>query len=79
LEEELKKLSSFKPLMETYKEQIGSLEGKNSSLQVEKSKLEFELSETRSKIERMELQSKTDQEQLQSLEDQIHELEFHGM
>ncbi|KAJ3415997.1 Protein Hook 1 [Chytridiales sp. JEL 0842] len=78
LEDECRKLSSYKPMIETYKEQISMLEGQNSSLQVEKSKMEFEISETRSKVERLEMQRKSDQDQLQNLEDQLHEMELHG-
>ncbi|KAI9358583.1 hypothetical protein DFJ73DRAFT_757870 [Zopfochytrium polystomum] len=78
LEEEYRKLSSFKPLMETYKEQIGSMEGKNSALMVENSKLDFELKELKIKLERMDAQRKADADQMQLLEDQVRELELNS-
>ncbi|KAI8619638.1 HOOK protein-domain-containing protein [Chytriomyces sp. MP71] len=78
LEEEYRKVSSYKPLMDTYKEQIGSMEGKNSSLQVENSKLEFEINEARAKVDRLEALRRNDLDQIQMLEDQVRELELTG-
>ncbi|KAJ1553274.1 Protein Hook 2, partial [Cladochytrium tenue] len=76
LEEEYRKLSGFRPLMETYKEQIGSMEGQNSALMLENSKLDFELQEIRLRLEQVEMERKADQEQLAALEDQLREMEL---
>ncbi|KAI8855167.1 hypothetical protein BC829DRAFT_1466 [Chytridium lagenaria] len=75
LEDEYKKISALKPLMDTYKEQIGSMEGKSSLLQVENSKYEFEVKELRIKLDRLDVQRRNDQELIQSLEEQIRDLE----
>ncbi|KAJ3103928.1 hypothetical protein HDU97_009740 [Phlyctochytrium planicorne] len=75
LEEEYKKISATKPLMETYKQQITAMEGKNSLLHVENSKLEFELKEMKSKVERLEVHRRNDQDLIQSLEEQVRDLE----
>ncbi|KAJ3195407.1 hypothetical protein HK101_000313 [Irineochytrium annulatum] len=75
LEEEYRKLSGFRPLMETYKEQIGALEAKNSSFQVENSRMEFELKETKNKLERLEIGRRNDQDMIEALEDQVRNLD----
>ncbi|KAJ3115511.1 E3 ubiquitin-protein ligase [Phlyctochytrium bullatum] len=75
LEEEYKKISGLKPLVETYKEQLTTMESKISLMQVENSKTEFEMKELRGKIERAEVQRRNDQDLIQSLEEQIRDLE----
>ncbi|KAJ3046327.1 hypothetical protein HDV00_000141 [Rhizophlyctis rosea] len=78
LEEEYRKVSSFKPLMDTYKEQIGELEKSNSTLQVENSSLDFQLKDARTKLERYESERKADQETIVQLEDRIKDMELQG-
>ncbi|KAJ7074380.1 HOOK protein-domain-containing protein [Mycena amicta] len=50
LEEEYRKVSAFKPLMESYKNQIAELEGKHSARAQELDAIRFELSETKNKL-----------------------------
>ncbi|KAJ3005129.1 hypothetical protein HKX48_000849 [Thoreauomyces humboldtii] len=76
LEEEHRKISSLKPLVETMREQLSNLETRNSSLQVENSTLEFQLTEARTKVERLDLEKQSDHEHIQSLEDQLKDLEY---
>ncbi|RKO91922.1 hook-related protein family, partial [Blyttiomyces helicus] len=76
LEEEYRRVSSFKPLMDTYKEQIGALERKNTSLAAESSAFEHQLREARLRVERFESERRTDQEHIQVLEDRVRDLEL---
>ncbi|KAJ3076454.1 hypothetical protein HK102_005417, partial [Quaeritorhiza haematococci] len=79
MEEEYRKLLSFKPLMETYKEQISQLEVKNSGLQLSHSKMEFELKEMRAKYEKIEVERRADAETIMSLEDQLREYDMNNV
>ncbi|KAJ3059107.1 hypothetical protein HDU98_004899 [Podochytrium sp. JEL0797] len=78
LEDEYRKVSSYKPLMDTYKDQIAVMEHKNSALQVEHSKLEFECNEARAKVDRLDALRRNDLDQIQALEEQVRELELMG-
>ncbi|KAF9430536.1 hypothetical protein BGZ94_006331 [Podila epigama] len=78
IEEEYRKVLAFKSLMESYKEQILTLESKNSELTKDKNKLEFETRQQHQHYEQMEADRQRDAEQIQLLEDKVRELEFSG-
>ncbi|KAI9209772.1 HOOK protein-domain-containing protein [Polychytrium aggregatum] len=78
LEDDNRKMIAFRSLMDTYKEQIGTLEQKNSTLQVDNSRLDFELKDARGKVERLELERREDMERISNLEDQLREVELGG-
>lgn len=78
LEDDNRQMQAFKTLLNTYKEQIGNLESKNSSLQLDNSRYDFELKEARGKLDRNDLERREDMERINMLEDQLRELEFNG-
>lgn len=78
IEEEYRKVLAFKSLMESYKEQILTLETKTSVLAKEKNKFEFELRQQHQQFQQMEADRQRDAEQMQLLEDKVRELEFSG-
>jgi len=50
LDTEFRKVASFKPLMDNYKNQISDLESKSSTRAKEVEKLKWELDQTRAKL-----------------------------
>ncbi|KAJ1954469.1 hypothetical protein IWQ62_005751, partial [Dispira parvispora] len=78
IEEEYRKVSQFKPLMDSYKDQVATLESKCNLMMVKNSEYEHELKESRDRLAQMELERQKDQEQLSSLEDNLRELELTG-
>ncbi|KAJ1983007.1 hypothetical protein H4R33_004929 [Dimargaris cristalligena] len=78
IEEEYRKVSQFKPLMDTYKDQIASLESKNNLLTLQTSELKHELKQTKDRLNTVEVDRQRDQEQINSLEDHLRELELTG-
>ncbi|KAJ1562487.1 Protein Hook 1 [Nowakowskiella sp. JEL0078] len=76
-EDEHRKNNSLRSLMDTYKEQISASESKISTLQVEHSKMEFELKESQNKILRLEGEKKQNMEWVYSLEEKLRDKE-HG-
>ncbi|KAF9177237.1 hypothetical protein BGZ51_006936 [Haplosporangium sp. Z 767] len=78
IEEEYRKVLAFKSLMESYKEQILSLETKNSMLAKEKNKIEYEARQQHEQFQVLEAERSRDAEQIQLLEDKVRELEFSG-
>ncbi|KAG0275271.1 hypothetical protein BGZ95_008969 [Linnemannia exigua] len=79
VEGEYRKVLAFKSLMESYKEQIQTLETKNSSLAKEKNKIEYEARLQNQQFQQIEADRTRDSEQIQLLEDKIRELEFSGV
>ncbi|KAG0216647.1 hypothetical protein BGX33_012402 [Mortierella sp. NVP41] len=79
VEEEYRKVLAFKSLMESYKEQILTLEDKNSTLAKEKNKIEYEARQQHQQFQQVEADRLRDSEQIQLLEDKIRELEFAGV
>jgi protein HOOK3 len=78
LEEEYTKLASFKPLMETYKDKLGSFESNNSALLAEKTNLDKELKMMQDKLNALEAQKHQDSEQIMHLEERIREMDLIG-
>lgn len=79
VEGEYRKVLAFKSLMESYKEQIHTLEKKNSTLATEKNKIEYEARLQNQQFQQIEADRTRDSEQIQLLEDKIRELEFSGV
>ncbi|KAG0241098.1 hypothetical protein BGX31_001466 [Mortierella sp. GBA43] len=78
VEQEYRKVLAFKSLMDSYKDQIMTLENKNSSLAKEKNKFEYEATQQHQRLQQLEADHVRDNEQIQLLEEKVRELEFSG-
>lgn len=78
LEEEYKKVSAFKPLMESYKSQLDTLEGKASTLARENDALRHELERSREKLKTSNEEREKEADTLALMEDRVRELEDSG-
>lgn len=76
LEEENKKVSSNKPLLESYKHQIGEMEARASSRNQEIETLKFEVEQTRTLLRIAEEERTRNNEALDLFQDRIKELEL---
>lgn len=76
LEEEYRKVAAFKPLMESYKNQIADLETKGSSRAQEIDQLKFELEESRTKLRHTMEERARDSETLELYQERVRELEL---
>lgn len=76
LEEEYRKVAAFKPLMESYKNQIAELENKGSVRSKELDTLKFELEQTRTKLKITSEERAKDSETLEAYQERMHELEL---
>ena len=76
LEEEFRKVSAFKPLMESYKTQILELESKNSARSQEIDTLNFELEQCRAKLKITLAERAKDAEALELYQERVRELEL---
>ena len=71
LEEEYRKVAAFKPLMESYKNQIAELETKSSTRAKEVDALKFELEQTKTKL-KIQLDERTrDSETLELYQERV--------
>ncbi|KAI0798101.1 HOOK-domain-containing protein [Abortiporus biennis] len=76
LEEEYRKVAAFKPLMESYKNQIAELETKSSSRTKEVDALRFELDQTKTKLKIATEERAKDSETLELYQERVRELEL---
>jgi protein HOOK3 len=76
LEEEYRKIAAFKPLMESYKNQIAELETKNSSRSQEIDSLRFQLQQTKTKLKISQEERARDNETLELYQERVRELEL---
>jgi protein HOOK3 len=76
LEEEYRKVSAFKPLMESYKTQIFDLEAKGSAKSQEMERLAFELDDTRNRLKVVMSERAKDAEALELYQERVRELEL---
>lgn len=76
LEEEYRKVAAFKPLMESYKNQIADLETKNSVRNQEMETLRFELEQTKTKLKIVTEERNKDAETLELYQERVRELEL---
>jgi protein HOOK3 len=76
IEEEYRKVAAFRPLMESYKNQIAELESRNSARTQEIDALKFELGQSRTKL-RITLEERArDLETLELYQERVRELEL---
>jgi protein HOOK3 len=78
LEEDYRKVATFKPLMETYKGQIVDLEARVSQRTTELEGARFELEQTRAKLRTTEAGKARDAETLELYQERVRELELSG-
>lgn len=76
LEEEYRKVAAFKPLMESYKNQIADLEAKGSARTQEIDTLKFELEQSRTKLKIAQEERARDSETLDLYQERVQELEL---
>ena len=76
IEEEYRKVAAFKPLMESYKNQIADLEGKVASRSKAYETAVFELEQTRTKLRITEEGRTKDSETLELYQERVRELEL---
>ncbi|KIO13170.1 hypothetical protein M404DRAFT_12217 [Pisolithus tinctorius Marx 270] len=76
LEEEYRKVAAFKPLMESYKNQISELEAKVAGRTQEVETIKFELEQTRTKLKITSEERAKDSEMLELYQERLRELEL---
>jgi hypothetical protein len=79
IEEEYRKVLAFKTLMDSYKDQVATLETKNNELIREKNKMEYEMQHMTKRVQSLEEDKANDTEQIQLLEDRLQEIEMNGI
>lgn len=79
IEEEYRKVLAFKTLMDSYKDQVATLETKNNELIREKNKMEYEMQHMTKRVQSLEEDKANDTEQIQLLEDRLQEIEMNGL
>lgn len=78
VEDEYRKVLSFKTLMDSYKEQVHNLENDKAEILIEKHKIEEALRKAEDRCNMLEQDKARDQDQIHTLEDQLAELELGG-
>jgi protein HOOK3 len=78
LEEDYRKVATFKPLMDTYKNQISDLETRVSQRTTELEDVRFELDQTKAKLRSVEAEKARDAETLDLYQERVKELELSG-
>lgn len=76
VEDEYKRVAAFKPLMESYKNQISELESKASDLQRDLNAAQFEKDEVTTKLRATEEARIKEKEELDLYQERLQELEF---
>ena len=76
LEEEYRKVSNFKPLLESYKYQVGDLEAKVTAKTKEIDSLKFELDQSRTMLRIAQEERQKDNETLELYQERVKELEL---
>ncbi|KAF8078183.1 hypothetical protein FPV67DRAFT_39657 [Lyophyllum atratum] len=76
IEEEYRKVAAFKPLMESYKNQIADLESKNSARTQDNDALKFELEQSRTQLKITQEERAKDSETLELYQERVRELEL---
>jgi hypothetical protein len=79
IEEEYRKVLAFKTLMDSYKDQVATLETKNNELTRAKNKMEYDMQHMTKRLQSLEEDKANDTEQIQLLEDRLQEIEMNGM
>ncbi|KAJ3775589.1 HOOK-domain-containing protein [Lentinula raphanica] len=76
IEEEFRKVAAFKPLMESYKNQILDLENKSATRTQELENLKFELEQTQTKLKVVSEERAKDSETIELYQERVKELEL---
>jgi protein HOOK3 len=76
LEEENRKISSYKPLVDSYKSQVGELETRLSDRNKELEEFKFELDQTRTQLKVLNAEREKDSEALELYQVRVRELEL---
>ena len=76
LEEEYRKVAAFKPLMESYRNQITDLEAKNSQRAQEIDTLKFQLEQGKTNLKLVEEERTKDRETMELYQERVKELEI---
>ncbi|CAG7854040.1 Protein Hook homolog 3 Short=h-hook3; Short=hHK3 [Serendipita indica DSM 11827] len=76
LDAEFSKVASFKPLVDSYKTQLGELENKAASRAKEVESLKWELEQTKGKLKQAMEQQAKDAEAIELYQDRVKELEL---
>jgi protein HOOK3 len=76
LEEEYRKVAAFKPLMESYKNQIAELETRGSQRSQEIDTLKFELEQANTKLRIVDEERTKDRETMELYQERVKELEI---
>lgn len=76
LEEDYRKVSSYKPLMESYRTQISELETKGSVRDKEAESVKFELSQVKTRLRIVTEEREKDAEHLELYQERVRELEL---
>jgi protein HOOK3 len=78
LEEDYRKVSSYKPLVDSYKAQVGELEEKLSSRNKEVEVLKFDFEQTKTQLKISDAERAKDREALELYQERVQELELMG-
>ncbi|KAI8873414.1 hypothetical protein GQ42DRAFT_176464 [Ramicandelaber brevisporus] len=78
IEDEYRKLAQFKPMMESYKEQINKAESRGNLLQLDITRLEHELSKVTQSRDALAAERTRSDEQIHNLEQALREFELSG-
>lgn len=76
LEEDYRKVSSFKPLLESYKSQVAELEGKHAARAKENETLKYELEQSNTRLRIAAAEREKDREALELYQERVRELEL---
>ncbi|KAI8976066.1 hypothetical protein BDB01DRAFT_844557 [Pilobolus umbonatus] len=76
IEDEYRNVLAFKTLMDSYKDQVATLETKNNELVREQNRLEYELAQANRKNDLLEADRVRDSDKIQSLEDHLQEVQL---
>ncbi|KAI8364260.1 HOOK protein-domain-containing protein, partial [Choanephora cucurbitarum] len=76
IEDEYRNVLAFKTLMDSYKDQVATLETKNNEIMREKNKIEYELVQATKKLELMEADRERDYDRIQALEENLQEAQL---
>jgi protein HOOK3 len=78
IENEYRNVLGFRSLMDSYKDQVATLETKNNELLREKNKMDYEIQRMVKKVDLLELDKARDSERILALEDHLQDLQLGG-
>jgi protein HOOK3 len=78
IENEYRNVLGFRSLMDSYKDQVATLETKNNELLREKNKMDYEIQRMVKKVDLLEVDKARDSERILALEDHLQDLQLGG-